>query len=211
MQSPSASAIQQRRKKVCHDGRVDDAAGSSARDDSSPRDLHSALVATLYGRLIVGVVLTLFSFWIIAPNMPGSAVRTWTDGLWAPADSIGLNQDWSVFSPNPRDQSLDVRARIEFTDGRVEFWDVPEFDPFIGAYRQYRWHKWQERVRLDDTSNLWAPTAGWIAEQYTTDGVGPERVVLIRRWITHQPLTIDGAIFDEGWNEYEFYSWEPTP
>jgi hypothetical protein len=191
------------------DHRVEDEVEDGVED--AALDLHSALVTSPIGRAVVAVVLAVLSFWIVAPNMPASAVRTWVDGLWAPADSIGLNQDWSVFSPNPRNQSLDVRARVEYGDGTVEFWDVPEFDPIVGAYRQYRWHKWQERVRLDDASNLWEPTARWVAKRSTTDEIPPVRIVLIRRWIDHQPLTIEGEILDTDWNEYEFFTWEVTP
>jgi hypothetical protein len=170
-------------------------------------DRHSALVKSSGGRLFVALLLTTLSFWIVAPNMPASAMRARLDALWAPANSIGLNQDWGVFSPNPRNQSLEVRARIEYVDGTSEFWDLPDFDPFIGAYRQYRWQKWQERVRLDETSSLWEPTARWIAERMIATGRLPERIVLIRRWIDHFPLTIDGAV-DSGWNEFEFFTWD---
>ena len=77
------------------------------------------------------------------------------EGWWGPAEDIGLVQDWAVFSPNPRNESIDVRARIEYVDGTIEFWDVPEYDPGFGAYRQYRWHKLQERIRLDNREFYW--------------------------------------------------------
>lgn len=182
----------------------DDIAGNG----TPPRDLHSRLVATPVGQSLAAAIVAFMSLWIVAPNMPASAMRTWVDGLWAPANAIGLQQDWGVFSPNPRDHSLDVRARIEYADGTIEFWDLPEYDPILGAYRQYRWQKWQERVRNDESALLWEPTARWIAENKTSGRLPPTRIVLIRRWIDHVPLTIDGVILDGGWNEYEFYTWE---
>ena len=166
------------------------------------------VVGERFGRLRVGVVVTVIAFWILAPNMPSSPVRDELAPLWKPAEVTGLVQDWAVFSPNPRDQSVDVRARLEFEDGSIDFWDVPEFDPGFGAFRQYRWHKWQERVRLDNREAYWQPTAEWIADQHFRDGVGPARVTLIRRWIDHEPLTSSGQTVNIGWNEFEFYVWE---
>jgi len=161
-----------------------------------------------FGRLRVGLVVAVTAFWILAPNIPSSAVRHELEPLWKPAEVTGLVQDWAVFSPNPRSQSIDVRARLEFDDGTIEFWDVPEFEPTIGAFRQYRWHKWQERLRLDDEAVHWEPTAEWIADQRAVDGVQPVRVTLIRRWIDHEPLASNGPAVDVGWNEFEFHVWE---
>jgi hypothetical protein len=112
-----------------------------------------------------------------------------------------------VFSPNPRNESIDVRARIEHDDGTIEFWDVPEFGPVVGAFRQYRWHKWQERIRLDNRERYWPWTAEWVARQHAVEGVLPAQVTMIRRWIVHEALTADGTV-DSGWNEFEFYTWE---
>ena len=176
--------------------------------DRPDDDIHTQLVHHPIGRLAIGIILVVGSFWILVPNLPGSTVRTRLEPLWKPAIEVGLVQDWAVFSPNPRSQSIDVRARIEFDDGSIRFWDVPEFDPGLGAFRQYRWHKWQERVRLDNRERFWLPTALWIADRHRVDGRRPVRVVLIRRWIDHEPLQSDGTTVDDGWNEFEFFEWE---
>ncbi len=160
------------------------------------------------GRTRVAALVGVVGFWIVAPNLPASPVRDELASLWRPAEITGLEQDWAVFSPNPRNQSLDVRARVEYDDGTIEFWDVPEFDPTIGALREYRWNKWQERVRLEDHAPYWEPTAEWIAAQRERDGERPVRVTLIRRWVDHEPLTADGPSVNVGWNEFEFYVWE---
>ena len=171
----------------------------------APSDLHSRLVASDLGRWIVGVILVVGAVWIVLPNMPASPTRDRVDGVWAPATEIGLVQDWAVFSPNPRGQSLDVRAEVELDSGEVVVWDVPEFDPVIGAFRQYRWKKWQERVRLDARTDLWAPTIDWLRRGYP-DAV---RVTLIRRWIDHESLDEFGIVDSpsDGWNEFRFCTW----
>src|SRR6056297_163393 len=129
--------------------------------------------------MVVGVG----SVWIVAPNMPASPLRVQVDAVWRPAELIGLEQSWGVFSPDPRAQSLDVRARVEFADGSTEFWDVPELDPIVGAFREYRWQKWQERIRLDSNEAWWDHAAEWIAGESTRNGAAPVRVELLRRWI----------------------------
>ena len=179
--------------------------GTDAGDDA---DLHTRLTRSTIGRCIVGLVIGVGSFWVVAPNLPPSPVRADLAVLWRPADEIGLVQDWSVFSPNPRNETIDVRARAEYDDGSFEMWDVPDFDPVVGAFRQYRWHKWQERIRLDSQGALWPTTAEWIAVQRLRDGVRPARVVLVRRWIVHEPLTASGWVENSGWFEFEFYVWE---
>ena len=196
------------RRSVCHDDAVNDVdTGATA----APNDLHSRLVASRFGRMLTAGIIGIMTLSIVAPNMPASALKDQIEEWWSPVTSIGLQQDWGVFSPNPRDQSLDVRARIEYADGTVEFWDLPELDPIVGAYRQYRWQKWQERVREDGSHQLWEPTVRWIVDNHTSDGRVPERVVLIRRWIDHLPPTAEGKIVDGGWNQFEFYTWEaPT-
>lgn len=173
-------------------------------------DSHSALLGTSAGRWLVGAILVVGGFWIVGPNMPAGPVRDDIDALWEPAIQIGLVQDWTVFSPDPRSQSVDLYAEIVHDDGSTERWDVPDFGPVIGAYRQYRWNKWQERVRLDVRSDLWEPTAVWIAREHRRDGALPASVTIVRRWIDHEPLSELGAI-DLGWNEFAFYEWRRSP
>lgn len=178
-----------------------------------PVDRHTALTESRFGRWVVVVLVLVVGSWVALPNLPAGPLRERVDAWWAPATEVGLVQDWSVFSPNPRSQSLDVRAEIELADGDVVVWDVPEFDPIVGAFRQYRWKKWQERVRLDARSDLWGPTVDWLRREFdpgSDGGVGAvARVTLIRRWIDHGPLTSDGFVDrpSQGWNEFRFCTW----
>lgn len=179
-------------------------------DEPAATDPHPRLAQSTIGRVVIGAFVTVAALWIVGPNIPAGPFRDQIDVLWRPATEIGLVQDWAVFSPDPRDQSLDVRARVEFDDGTEEMWDVPEHGPVIGAYRQYRWQKWQERVRLDARSWMWDTTAEWIADRYPSDEQRVVRVVLIRRWIDHEPVGSPRPI-DGDWNEFEFHEWTPGP
>lgn len=176
-------------------------------DDEQRLDRHTAAASTRFGRAVIVLIVMVGAVWLVGPNIPRGPLQDDVEVLWAPATKLGLQQDWGVFSPNPRSQSLDVEARILHDDGTVEVWSVPDYDPILGAYRQYRWHKWQERVRLDSRERYWEPTALWLADQYAKDGVQPLSVTLIRRWIDHEPLGTP-APRDSGWNEFAFYQWE---
>ena len=167
--------------------------------------------ASRLGRLCITLGVVVAATWIVGPNLPDGPFRERVEPIWAPATEIGLVQDWGVFSPDPRDQSLDVRALIDFSDGTGTTWDVPDFDPALGALRQYRWNKWQERIRLDSSSASWDRTARWIAGRIEVEAGARDvvRVTLVRRWIDHEPLGSGDGPLDSGWNEYAFHVWEP--
>lgn len=184
-------------------------AADGAPTDRSSDDLHTAITRHRSGRWVVAAIVVVGAMWIVGPNVPEGPARQRLDALWWPATEVGFDQNWRLFSPDPRSQSLDVRARVEHADGTFERWDVPEFDPTVGALREYRWNKWQERVRLDARTELWDPTAEWIADRHRRDGELPVRVVLIRRWVDHEPLGDEGAV-DSDWREFEFHVWEPS-
>ncbi len=171
-------------------------------------DAHTALLGSSAGQVLVTVVVFVMSVWIVGPNLPSSPARDTVDIVFSPSLDAGFDQFWSVFSPNPRDQALEVVAVLEFEGGTVAEWRVPEFDPVIGPLRSYRWRKWQERIRLDDNERYWESSAAWIAENNRLDGQLPTTVRLLRRWTDLAPLTADG-IAATSENEFEFYVWTP--
>lgn len=180
--------------------------GRRARTETEGVDAHTALLDSAVGQTLVAVLVFVMSIWIVGPNMPASPLREVVDFAWSPATNAGLDQSWSVFSPNPRDQTIHVVATLEYDDGTMTEWTVPDFDPVIGALRSYRWRKWQERVRLDKNERYWESSAAWIADNNLIDGERPRTVRLLRRWTVLAPLTADGIV-DNGSNEYEFYVW----
>jgi hypothetical protein len=170
-------------------------------------DAHTALVTSRGGQVAVALIVLVMGVWIVGPNMPASPARNTFDTVWAPPINAGFEQNWWVFSPNPRSQSIEVSAIVEYADGTSVTWSVPDFDPIVGAYRSYRWRKWQERIRLDANIRLWDSSAEWIAKQHRRNGELPTAVRLIRSWTDHGPLTNDGA-FNDDQNQFEFYLWE---
>lgn len=150
--------------------------------------------------LVFVLVFVLF-FW----NVPDSGLREAGLDVARPLGNItGLDQNWRVFAPNPRRVALDLYATIEYADGEVVRWSVPdESEPFLSPYRTYRWRKWMEHVRLDDKQGLWRPAAEWLARKYTVDDREPVRVSLTRRWYD-LPAPGSGAPTPE-YNEFTYF------
>ncbi len=133
------------------------------------------------GQLVISAAIVLFLLVEVATNLPTSAI---TRELGQTPDKLarlmGVEQEWGVFAPNPRSQSLDLEATVTFADGSTATWHLPDGDQLTGALRYYRWRKWLERVRADDFREIWSPTAHWIASLYEHRPSPVREVALIR-------------------------------
>jgi hypothetical protein len=152
------------------------------------------------GRVVASVVLGFLTVALVIWNLPSSELRNeLRPGVRPVMHALALDQSWSVFAPNPTTTSIAVEADVTFADGRVERFVFPEGDDFFGAYREYRWRKWERRVRLDDRSEMWRPTAEWVARQFDEPVT---RVVLIRSFSeTPEP----GSGTERVWTSVEFF------
>lgn len=184
----------------------------SARDRTE--DAHTALLESNLGQVVVAGIVFVMAIWIVGPNIPASPFRDNADVIWEPAVTAGFDQSWSVFSPNPRNQDIEVIAVLEYEDGTTATWSLPDFDPVVGVLRGYRWLKWQERIRLNSFESHWDSAATWIADSNRQNGELPVTVRLVRRWTVLSPLTadgvnplVDGQYVPNTQNEFEFYVW----
>jgi hypothetical protein len=134
--------------------------------------------------ILMLAVLACVVFWNLPPGQPREATRPLASTV---TQSLGLEQDWALFAPDPRGFSVGVFATITHSDGRVDRWVPPHNGLVFAPYRTYRWQKYVERLRGDDYSGLWEPTARWLARKY---GPGVTRVVLTR---TFQEAKVPGA------------------
>ena len=149
---------------------------------------------------VVATVVAL-AFW----NLPESEIKRKALTVARPyITALGLEQNWAVFAPNPRRESLEVFARVEYADGSEGVIEVPSGGPFIGEYWDYRWRKWYEWVRADAYQILWDPAARWFARAAAEDGGAPVRVTLVRRWRALLPPGPGPA--QSEWQEFEYYT-----
>ncbi|HVE74731.1 MAG TPA: hypothetical protein VNA30_06560 [Mycobacteriales bacterium] len=118
------------------------------------------------GQVVLTLLMVLIAAAVIAWNLPAGAPR---DRLRPTAGHVllpvGLDQDWSLFAPDPRSFSVGAYARVFMANGEVRLWTPPRGGPILAPYRDYRWQKYVERLRADEYAGLWEPTARWVARQ----------------------------------------------
>lgn len=133
-------------------------------------------------RVVISVFLAVTVAAILVQNMPDSAIRS---GLLTAAQPYlnvtGLDQSWSIFSPNPRQKTVYVLARVQHADGSVAFQGIPT-GTGPSAYWGYRWQKYEESLSDPVAGRgLWRPYAEWVVDQDQQQGGHPVRVTLVRR------------------------------
>jgi hypothetical protein len=161
--------------------------------------------STAVGRGIISLFLVMTLVSVVTWNLPSSELKAETVGVIAPyVNATGLNQNWSVFAPEPRRSTIVLEARITYADGTRETWQPPDRNAVVGGYSDYRWRKWYEHVMSGDETFLWKPAAEYVARLHTREGRQPVRVVLIRR---SQALLAPGPGPERGeWTETTLYT-----
>jgi len=167
--------------------------------------LQERFESTVAGRAAISVFLVATLLALIFWNLPESEIKRKSFKIVRPyITATSLDQNWGVFSPDPRRQTIDVVARVSFADGTRETFGIPRGDDVVGSYWDYRWWKWAEWLRLDTHSDLWRPAAIWFARRAGTDGRRPTRVTLVRRWYDLLPPGSGPDLTD--WQEYAYYT-----
>jgi len=142
------------------------------------------------GRVLISLFVVVTLITVLTANLPASRLQS----LLLKADHPYLNaadlqQNWGVFAPDPRSQTVDVLARVTFADGSQETWQIPARDPVVGEYIDYRWRKWEEWVASGSSAFLYQPGAIYAARRLATSERRPVQVALIDR--SHQ-ITVPG-------------------
>ncbi len=109
----------------------------------------------------------------VVNNLPGSAIKRSASPFIDPvALSTGLDQNWSVFAPNPPTHQEDVEVHVMMASGTDKVWALPRLDPVFGVALSHRWRKFKES--LLNSPDIRADFAHWVVRQLT----GPDdRVV----------------------------------
>ena len=187
----------------------DEMAPASPRPGPPPPPSMGRLHDSGWGKGLLTVLLGGLVFLLIGWNLPKSPTRTeFRDSVDPIFTTFGLRQGWEVFSPNPSSTSIRVEGRVTYDDGSVDSYDFPGGDPFLGALREYRWRKYERRVRLDSNRGLWRPTAEYIADQMRVDDKQVVEVVLVRHFSsTPKP----GSDEERVWEQADFYTLTVRP
>ena len=134
--------------------------------------------ASAAGQAALSLLMAVLIGAVVVWNMPlGRAKEALVPAAGTVVQAVGLEQDWGLFAPNPRDSSVGVHATVTYRDGRRRRWEPPPFGHLLAPYRTYRWQKFVERLRADAYRRMWEPFARWVAREH---GPGVARVVLTR-------------------------------
>lgn len=172
--------------------------------------MQERLESSVAGRAGISVFLAVTVLGLLVWNLPDSRLRSEALRVASPyVLATGLDQNWGVFSPDPRRQSLDLVARVRYADGGRETLRIPRGDPVVGSYWDYRWWKWVEWATTDAHQHLWEPTAVWFARRARAGGGEPVTVTLVRRWYDVLPPGTGPS--RTGWREYAYYTLSLVP
>ncbi len=146
------------------------------------------------GMLSTLIVVTLIA--IVAINLPQSELRRQLLRPGQPyLNALGVDQNWSLFAPDPRRVVIDVSASVAYDDGRSVRWSFPHDDAVIGTYRDYRWRKWEENLISPlNAAPLWRSAALWAAGQETRSGHAVTGVSLIERFAPLAPPGVTPSV-----------------
>ncbi len=160
------------------------------------------------GRLAISAFVIVLLGAILTANLPGSAMQRRLLSLGhGVVYGLGLDQNWNVFAPDPRQQTLDLEAHVRFADGSTSVWHVPSGGALIGSYWDYRWRKWLEYATQDPNAFLWTPAASYVGRE-NVDGQ-PTQIALVRRSADLPP---PGHVRDRlKWKDEQFFVMPVSP
>jgi hypothetical protein len=165
------------------------------------------LESSRWGRLLISAFLVVTLIAVAVTNLPESRLRREGMRVARPyLDATGLDQNWRVFAPDPRQASLRLEARVSYADGTVAIWRPPSGGALVGAYWDYRWRKWLENAVQDANRKvLWRPVALYVAREMRRSDRAIRRVTLIRGWQDLRPPGSPGPDA-RPWKSYAFYT-----
>jgi hypothetical protein len=99
-------------------------------------------------RTVANVVITLLLAVLVIDNLPDSELKQSVRPVVKPIEThLAVGQNWALFAPNPPRSQVVFVARVEYDDGSVAHWELPDWKGTVFAsYANYRWRKWGEAL-----------------------------------------------------------------
>jgi hypothetical protein len=158
-------------------------------------------------RLLAHVALNGAALVIVLAALANVAgISRLTQILRPATNAAGIEQDWRVFAPNPRQFGIRLELVVERSDGTREVWAPPHEGRLFGGYRDYRWRKWMERASADRFAALLLPPAArYVTRRFREEAGTRLRVIRYTR-----PLAPPGVTQPVRWTATELYRAELT-
>jgi hypothetical protein len=99
--------------------------------------------------------------------------------------SVGLDQAWNMFAPNPADTDCEFFVRGTLRDQTSFEWKLPRYSrtDLLHEIVFERGRKFEERVRLDKNKAIWPSVANRIANRIALERGELAEISLVRRWV----------------------------
>lgn len=144
------------------------------------RDLSKRFETSLLGEVTISAVVTAILLIAVVWNLPDSAIRRSVMPTLRPAAApFGLEQVWSMYSPEPIRRLEVVEVHVSMADGQDRMWAFDRADSAGGPLSWHLWYKFKEQVIRQD--NLRPRLADWVVQELTRPGEHPQRVEIIVR------------------------------
>ncbi|MEB4208019.1 hypothetical protein [Mycobacterium sp. 94-17] len=116
----------------------------------------------------------------VAGNLPAAAitraVAPLVDRIAVP---LGLDQNWSMYAPNPPQRQEDIEVHIAMADKSERVWTLPRTNAVFGVAYSHRWRKYKENLLTE--RQIRAEFAHWAVRELTRPGDQPVTVVMLLR------------------------------
>lgn len=132
------------------------------------------------GQVLLSIFMVVIVVVVALYNLPNGRPRTAVGHVVDPvAKSVGLEQNWGLFAPQPSQYGIVVFATVTYRGGRVKRITPPHNGLLVSPYRNYRWQKFGDALSADANSAMWPPAARYFARQA---GGHVVKVVLTRQF-----------------------------
>lgn len=105
--------------------------------------LNSSGIREIAVSAMIVVILAIGVVW----NLPDAAITRAASPLLLPiALPLGLDQNWSMYAPDPPQRQESVEVHIAMADGSDKVWTPPRLNPVFGVAFSHRWRGFKERL-----------------------------------------------------------------
>jgi len=119
--------------------------------------------------------------------------------------TVGAQQNWNMFAPNPITHDLWVDAEVTFLDGSTERYLFPRSSKMSVAERfiKERYRKYIETVHQESSGIIWPALADYVARQVYNNPENPPVAVKLFRHMRF--VAAPGEMQNADFNEFLFF------
>jgi hypothetical protein len=124
-------------------------------------------------------------------NLPDAAITRAVAPFVGPiALSVGLDQNWSMFTPTPPQRLEHIEVHVVMASGEDKVWTVPRRNQILGVAFSHRWRKFKEYLVTNE--DIRPDFVHWVARELTRPGDHPVRIDMLLRTEGLPPPGVQG-------------------